>query len=133
MDCCSGATSEALEFPSLLAVLAGFASTDAGSQSVRAIEPATDRGEIERRRVRYAEIARDIEEGGVLVPSLDGLLDLREHLDGDGRGLGGPGLLDLAASIEASEEVVSRLYNFRPPPPGAAVCVTGRLMAAGAA
>lgn len=138
MDCCSGATSEALEFPSLLAVLAGFASTDAGSRAVRAIEPATDRGEIERRRVRYAEIARDVEEGGVLVPSLDGLLDLRRHLggnghlDGDGRGLGGPELLDLAAAIEASEEVLGRLENFEATPQCAAEVEKLRRMEDGA-
>lgn len=132
MSCCSGATSEALEFPSLLAVLAGFASTDAGSRAVRAIEPATDRAEIERRRVRYAEIARDIEQNGVLVPSLDGLLDLRDHLDGDGRGLGGPELLDLAAAVEASEEVLERLENFQATPHCAAEVETLRLMEAGA-
>ena len=133
MSCCSGATSEALEFPSLLAVLAGFASTDAGSQAVRAIEPATDRGEIDRRRVRYAEIARDVERNGVLVPSLDGLLDLRDHLDGDGRGLAGPELLDLAAAIEASEEVLARLESFEATPQCAAEVETLRLMEAGAA
>ena len=133
MSCCSGATSEALEFPSLLAVLAGFASTDAGSRAVRAIEPATDRGEIERRRVRYAEIARDVERNGVLVPSLDGLLDLRDHLDGDGRGLAGPELLDLAAAIEASEEVLGRLETFEATPQCAAEVETLRLMEAGAA
>lgn len=133
MSCCSGATSEALEFPSLLAVLAGFASTDAGSQSVRAIEPATDRGEIERRRVRYSEIARDVERAGVLVPSLDGLLELREHLGGDGRGLRGPELLDLAAAIEASEEVLGRLENFEATPQCAAEVEALRLMEAGAA
>lgn len=133
MSCCSGATSEALEFPSLLAVLAGFASTDAGSQAVRAIEPATDRGEIDRRRVRHAEIARDVERNGVLVPSLDGLLDLRDHLDGDGRGLAGPELLDLAAAIEASEEVLARLESFEATPQCAAEVETLRLMEAGAA
>ena len=120
MNCCSGATSEALEFPSLLAVLAGFASTDVGSEAVLEIEPATDRSEIERRRVRFAEIAREVERDGVLVPSLDGLLDLREHLRGDGRGLGGPELLDLAAAIEACEEVLGRLRDFETTPQCAA-------------
>ncbi len=106
---CSSATSEALEFPSLLAVLAGFASTDAGSRAVRAIAPETDPAEIDRRRARYAEIARETERGGVLAPSLDGLLDLRDHLEGDARGLAGPELLDLAAAIETSEEILGRL------------------------
>ncbi|MCY3933045.1 MAG: Smr/MutS family protein [Acidobacteria bacterium] len=133
MSCCSAATSEALEFPSLLAVLAGFASTDIGGQAVRAIAPETDRGEIERRRVRYAEIAREVERGGVLVPSLDGLLDLRDHLEGDGRGLGGPELLDLAAAIEASEEVLGRLESLEATPQCAAEVETLRGIEAGAA
>ncbi len=133
MSCCSAATSEALEFPSLLAVLAGFASTDIGGRAVRAIAPETDRGEIERRRVRYAEIAREVERGGVLVPSLDGLLDLRDHLEGDGRGLGGPELLDLAAAIEASEEVLGRLESLEATPQCAAEVETLRGIEAGAA
>ncbi len=133
MSCCSAATSEALEFPSLLAVLAGFALTDIGGRAVRAIAPETDRGEIERRRVRYAEIAREVERGGVLVPSLDGLLDLRDHLEGDGRGLGGPELLDLAAAIEASEEVLGRLESLEATPQCAAEVETLRGIEAGAA
>ncbi len=133
MICCSAATSEALEFPSLLAVLAGFASTDIGGRAVRAIAPETDRDEIERRRVRYAEIAREVERGGVLVPSLDGLLDLCCHLEGDGRGLGGPELLDLSAAIEASEEVLGRLGSLDATPQCAAEVEALRRMEADAA
>ncbi|MDE2689196.1 MAG: Smr/MutS family protein [Acidobacteriota bacterium] len=133
MSCCSAATSEALEFPSLLAVLAGFASTDIGGRAVRAIAPETDRDEIDRRRVRYAEIAREVERDGVLVPSLDGLLDLRDHLEGDGRGLGGPELLDLSAAIEASEEVLGRLESPDATPQCAAEVETLRRMEADAA
>ena len=133
MICCSAATSEALEFPSLLAVLAGFASTDIGGRAVRAIAPETDRDEIERRRVRYAEIAREVERDGVLVPSLDGLLDLCSHLEGDGRGLGGPELLDLSAAIEASEEVLGRLESLDATPQCAAEVETLRRMEADAA
>ncbi len=133
MSGCSAATSEALEFPSLLAVLAGFASTDIGGRAVRAIAPETDRDEIERRRVRYAEIAREVERDGVLVPSLDGLLDLRDHLEGDGRGLGGPELLDLSAAVEASEEVLGRLESADATPQCAAEVETLRRMEADAA
>ncbi len=133
MSGCSAATSEALEFPSLLAVLAGFASTDIGGRAVRAIAPETDRDEIERRRVRYAEIAREVERDGVLVPSLDGLLDLCSHLEGDGRGLGGPELLDLAAAIEASEEVLGRLESLDATPQCAAEVEALRRMEADAA
>ncbi len=132
MSCCSAATAEALEFPSLLAVLSGFASTDAGVRAVRAIEPETDVEEIQRRRVRYAEIAGEVERGGALAPSLDGLLDLRGHLEGDGRGLAGPQLLDLAAAVEASEEVLARLESFDATPHCAAEVEALRLMEAGA-
>ena len=60
------------------------------------------------------------------MPSLDGLLDLRDHLEGDGRGLGGQELLDLAAAIEASEEVLGRLESLEATPQCAAEVETLR-------
>ncbi len=133
MSCCDAATADALEFPSLLAVLAGFASTDAGGEAVRAIEPATERVEIERRRARHVEVAREVERGGILTPSLDGLLDLRVRLEGDGRGLGGPDLLRLATAVEVSEDVLARLESFESAPQCAAEVETLRRMEADAA
>ena len=117
MSCCSSATSEALEFPALLRVLAGLAVTDAGRRLVHAISPRTDPDEIELRRVRYAEIARERGEGGGLVPLLDQeLLDLRRQLQTGGRRLGGAALQGLVAVIEASEEVLERLGDHEETP-----------------
>ncbi len=117
MSCCSSATSEALEFPALLRVVAGFAVTDAGERLVHAISPHTDADEIEVRRVRYAEIARERGEGGGLVPVLDQeLLDLRRQLETGGRRFGGSALQGLAEVIEASEGVLERLGDHEETP-----------------
>ena len=134
MSCCSSASSEALEFPALLRVVAGLAVTDAGRRLVYAISPRTDPDEIELRRVRYAEIARERAEGGALVPVLDQeLLDLRRQLQTDGRRLGGAVLLGLVAVIEASEEVLERLGDHEETPRLAAEVESLRALEAGAA
>ena len=133
MSCCSSATSEALEFPALLRVVAGLAVTDAGRRLVYAISPRTDPDEIELRRVRYAEIARERGEGGALVPVLDReLLDLRRQLQAGGRRLGGAALLGLVAVIEASEEVLERLGDHEETPRLAAEVESLRALEAGA-
>ena len=117
MSCCSGATAEALEFPALLAVLAGFAVTDAGRRAVHAIAPQTDPEEIGRRRARYSEVARELKEGGALAPVLDQpILVLRDQLQAGGRRMGGAELLGLAAVMEAAEEAVERLGDYEAAP-----------------
>lgn len=132
-SCCSSATSEALEFPALLRVVAGLAVTDAGSRLVRAISPSTDADEIELRRVRYAEIARDLKEKGALVPVLDQeLLNLRRQLEAGGRRLAGSALQDLGAVIEASEEVLERLGDHEETPQLAMEVESLRALEAGA-
>ena len=98
-------------------MVAGLAVTDAGRRLVHAISPRTDPDEIELRRVRYAEIARERGEGGALVPVLDQeLLDLRRQLQSGGRQLGGSALLGLVAVIEAAEEVLTRLGDHEETP-----------------
>lgn len=133
MSCCNSATSEALEFPALLRVVAGLAVTDAGARAVRAISPGSDPSEIELRRIRYAEIARELAEAGALVPVLDQeLVGLRRQLESDGRGLGGSALLGLASVIEACEEVLDRLGDHEETPRAAAEVESLRALEAGA-
>lgn len=134
MSCCSSATSEALEFPALLRVVAGLAVTDAGARAVQAVSPCSDPSEIELRRVRYAEIARELAEAGALVPVLDQeLVGLRRQLESDGRGLGGSALLGLASVVEVCEEVLERLADHEETPRVAAEVETLRALEAGAA
>ena len=134
MSCCNSATLEALEFPALLRVVAGLAVTDAGARAVQAVSPGSNPSEIELRRVRYTEIARELAEGGALVPVLDQeLVGLRRQLESDGRGLGGPALLGLAAVIETCEEVLERLGDHEETPRVAADVESLRALEAGAA
>lgn len=94
----------------MLSVVAGFAATDAGRRLVHSVSPHTDPDEIGFRRARYAEVARELKEAGVLVPVLDQeLLELRSQLETGGRRLGGSALQDLATVIEVGEEVLERL------------------------
>ena len=94
----------------MLSVVAGFAATDAGRRLVHSVSPHMDPDEIELRRARYAEVARELKESGVLVPVLDlELLELRSQLETGGRRLGGSALQDLATVIEVGEEVLERL------------------------
>ncbi len=134
MSCCSSATSEALEFPALLSVVAGFAATDAGRRLVCSVSPHTDPDEIGLRRTRYAEVARELEGGGVLVPVLDQeLLELRRRLETGGRRLGGAALQGLAAVIEAGEEVLERLGDREETPRLATEVESLRALEAGGA
>ncbi len=112
MSCSSRATLEALEFPALLAVLAGFAGSDVGRREILALTPQTDVGEIERRRALYREVEGELAAAGALVPHIEQpLLVLREQLESGGDRLTGADLLELATVIETSEEVVSRLAD----------------------
>ena len=120
MSCCSEATSEALGLPSLLAVVAGFASTDAGSEAVGAIEPTLDRSELERRRAVYREVASETEANGALVPALHGLVELRHRLEADPGRLDGVELLSLATAVETAEAVFERLRSAEGSPGSAA-------------
>ncbi|MCY3968468.1 MAG: Smr/MutS family protein [Acidobacteria bacterium] len=115
-------------------MVAGLAVTDAGASAVRAISPCSDPSEIELRRVRYAEIARELAEAGALVPVLDQeLVGLRRQLESDGRGLGGAALLGLASVVEVCEEVLERLADHEETPRVAAEVETLRVVEAGAA
>lgn len=134
MSCCSSATSEALEFPALLSVVAGFAATDAGGRLVHSVSPHTDPDEIGLRRARFAEVARALKDGGVLVPVLDQeLLELRRQLETGGRRLGAAALQDLAATVEVSEDVLGRLGDREKTPQLATEVESLRALDAGGA
>ena len=63
------ATADALELSTLLTLVAELAASDGGARRAEALAPA-DAIDLERRRGRYDEVARLVEERP-LVPSLD--------------------------------------------------------------
>lgn len=66
----SQATAQALEFPSLLAVVSRFAASDLGRERVLALLPFEDEEDLRLRRVLFEEASRLVGGGG-LVPDFD--------------------------------------------------------------
>ncbi len=104
----SAASSEALELPSLLAMVGELAATDAGRERAAGLRPLAVRPLLESRRRLYEEVERLLPGGG-LVPSLDGpLLPLLEALEAGEAELEGGDLLLLAAVIAATGRLAAR-------------------------
>jgi DNA mismatch repair protein MutS2 len=112
----SAATAQALEFPSLLAVVSRLAATDLGSERVLALLPAEDEADLGTRRRRYEEASRLV--GGELVPGFD--IPLRQLLERLATGrppLEGIDLVRLADLLKASRAAVLRIHQADPPLP----------------
>ena len=104
----SRATLEALDFPKLLAMLAGQAATDLGRVRLLDLHPLADAAVLEDRRRRFSEAAELLGEGA-LVPSFEEpLADLLDELDGARCELGGVELLTLASAVRAGGAAAGR-------------------------
>src|SRR3982750_3269671 len=66
----SKATAQALEFPSLLAVVARFAASDLGRERVLGLRPFEEEGPLRARRTLFEEASRLVGERA-LVPDFD--------------------------------------------------------------
>jgi DNA mismatch repair protein MutS2 len=112
----SAATAQALELPSLLAVLARLAASDLGRDRVLALSPATDEAELSARRRRYEEALRL--GGEPLVPDFDVPLGELLHRLTTGRPpLEGIDLVRLADLGKASRSAAQRIAAADPPTP----------------
>ncbi len=60
----SQATAQALEFPSLLAVVSRFAASDLGRERVLALLPFEDEDDLRLRRILFEEASRLVGGGG---------------------------------------------------------------------
>jgi DNA mismatch repair protein MutS2 len=113
----SEASERALEFPSLLDLLAQGAATDLGRERLLALRPTADVDDLARRRRHYEEVARLLADRG-LVPSrereLQPILRGLERMDQD---LDGRDLIEIGALIETTGEAASRIRSADPPCP----------------
>jgi DNA mismatch repair protein MutS2 len=113
----SAASAQALEFPSLLAVLARLAASDLGAERVLALCPAEDEADLRVRRQRYEEAAR-ISGGPPLVPDFDVPLgELLDRLTTGRPPLEGIDLVRLADLLKASRAAAFRIAQSDPPTP----------------
>ena len=93
---------EVLEFPAIVARLAGATATEAGAALAGALEPSPDAGEVARRQALTAEAVELLEQGE--EPDVHGVRDVRDgaRLAGRGGVLTAAALHDVAVSITAA-------------------------------
>lgn len=116
----SRSTAEALELPSLLAVLARLAATDLGRDRMLALAPFTDEAELARHRQRVEEAFRLVGEAS-LVPEVEvSLASLLERLLSGRPPVEGIDLVRLADLGKASRQAGERVLAAVPPCPALA-------------
>lgn len=113
----SQGTAQALEFPSLLAVVSRFAASDLGRERVLALVPFEDEGELRARRILFEEAARLVGGGG-LVPDFEVALgDLMVRLTTGRPPLEGIDLVRLADLGKTTRAAAARIREAVPPCP----------------
>jgi DNA mismatch repair protein MutS2 len=121
----SSASAQALELPSLLAVLARFAATDLGRESILGLRPFTGEAALRAHRRRYEEAARLVG-GQALVPESEAPAgDLLRRLASGLPPIEGVDLVRLAEMGRASRAAAQRVASADPPCPGLAEWTAG--------
>lgn len=114
----SAATAEALELPSLLAVIAQLAASDLGRERVLGLRPFADEADLRAWRGRFEEASRLVGDRS-LVPSFDvPLLQLLDRLVHGRPPVEGIDLVRLADLGKATRTAVQRIREAVPPCPG---------------
>jgi DNA mismatch repair protein MutS2 len=121
----SRASAEALELPSLLAVLSRLAATDLGRERILDLRPFADQEALRAHRRRYEEVARLVA-GEPLVPDFDVPAgDLLRRLASGTPPVEGIDLVRLADLGKATRAASLRVAAADPPCPGLAEWVAG--------
>jgi DNA mismatch repair protein MutS2 len=121
----SSASAQALELPSLLAVLSRFAATDLGRESILGLRPFTGEAALRAHRRRYEEAARLVA-GQALVPESEAPAgDLLRRLASGLPPIEGVDLVRLAEMGRASRAAAQRVASADPPCPGLAEWTAG--------
>lgn len=121
----SPASAQALELPSLLAVLARLAATDLGRESILGLRPFAGEAALHAHRRRYEEAARLVA-GQPLVPDLEAPAgELLRRLVNGRPPLEGADLMHLAELGKASRAAALRVRAADPPCPGLAAWCAG--------
>jgi DNA mismatch repair protein MutS2 len=116
----SPASGQALELPSLLAVLSRLAATDLGRAGILGLRPFASEGELRSHRGRYEEAARLIGEQPLVPESEAPVGDLLRRLAKGVPPIEGADLVRLAELGRASRTAALRVRSADPPCPGLA-------------
>ncbi|MEM1202054.1 MAG: Smr/MutS family protein [Acidobacteriota bacterium] len=117
MTFASRGTREALEFASLLAVVAHEASTDLGFERVSQLTPFLDREGFERHRLSFEEARRLLAARSLVASREQPLGPVLRALDGSGHQLTGRDLVEVGALLRSSIEATERIRKAEPPCP----------------
>ncbi len=120
-----------LEFDRVLEVAAARASSDVGSERVRALRPATDRDWIEREQTRVFSVrALILTEGGWAPARIPRARRALDRLRVEGAVLGGDDFAELRTLLGSSRATLDSLQHPRYPAAAAAVlaAIAGRLL-----
>jgi DNA mismatch repair protein MutS2 len=121
----SQATAQALEFPSLLAVVAQFAASDLGRERLLALRPFEDVGELRAQRVLFEEASRLVTERS-LVPDFEVPVgELLARLMTGRPPIEGIDLVRLADLAKSTRAAVSRIREAVPPCPALGALAAG--------
>jgi DNA mismatch repair protein MutS2 len=123
----SAATAQALELPSLLAVVAQLAASDLGRERVLSLAPFRDEESLRHQRILFEEVARLGGGGaGSLVPDFDVPLgELLARLITGRPPVEGIDLVRLGDLIRATRAAEARIREADPPCPGLSALVQG--------
>ena len=121
----SPASAQALELPSLLAVLSRLAATDLGRESILGLQPFTGEAALRAHRRRYEEAARLIGEQALVPESEAPVGDLLRRLASGLPPIEGVDLVRLAEMGRASRAAAQRVRSADPPCPGLAEWTAG--------
>jgi DNA mismatch repair protein MutS2 len=124
-DVLSSSSAQALELPSLLAVLSLLAASDLGRERALALRPYSDESELRRWRALYEEAARLVGERALLPSFEQDLGALFERLRTGRPPLEGMDLIHLADLVRAVRAAQARIREAVPPCPALAALAAG--------
>ncbi len=113
----SRATAAALELPTLLALVADAAATDAGRRRVLDLAPAAGPDELELRRGRFEEAQRLVAERALVPGFEESLIELAAALEASREALTGDDLVVLGAMLRATRDAAAAIAAADPPCP----------------
>ena len=113
----SEATETALELPAVLALIAHGAATDLGSSRILGLRPTANRQILETRRRRFDEIRRMVAGQSVVASRERPVQPILDAMAGVSHGLDGTDLVEIAALLRGSSEVIRRIADSEHPFP----------------
>ena len=114
-------TLRALEFPSLLRLVAELASTDLGREGALAMAPASSAPELATRRARLVESERLLLDGALVPGVEEPFAPLLERLESGRPALDGMDIVRLGELLRTSRAAAQRIFAAEPPCPALAV------------